>query len=42
MGLWDFFDDIIPNELKGIIGKIAAAGAAAKTGDVTFVYKGVK
>ena len=37
MGLKDFFDDIIPNELKGNIGKIAAAGAAAYFG-----YKGIK
>ena len=29
MGLKDFFDDIIPNELKGNLGKIAAAGTAA-------------
>ena len=32
MGLKDFFDDIIPNELKGNLGKIAAAGAAAYFG----------
>ena len=32
MGLKDFFDDIIPNELKGNLGKIAAAGTAAYFG----------
>ena len=32
MGLKDFFDDIIPNELKGNLGKVAAAGAAAYLG----------
>ena len=32
MGLRDFFDDIIPNELKGNLGKIAAIGATAYLG----------
>jgi|DEB0MinimDraft_6_1074348.scaffolds.fasta_scaffold00226_8 hypothetical protein len=44
MGLRDFLDDIIPNELKGSLGKVAALGASAYFGYkyAPTVYKAAK